>query len=239
MAMGYLKKNDLSMKIIFVWLLLSFFSCSNGSKEKPVSNQNITPSVNNNLQMTKFDIAKYEAKIKADPSYEGYAKDGNVYVKQYHVIKDGYVEETYNRDIVQHYVEEVITHNRFRDIYTFDHTGTLQSVKHYFGNNLEIGKWTYYQNGTVVNTEDKDKNYAFDLNKVLQYGKDRKVDFTKNGEISRSESKQYNAHVWEITWNTGKIAADGESYLFKKVILNGNTGAELSSKEYYLNPLAR
>lgn len=237
--MGYIKKNDLIMKIIFIWILLSFFNCSESNKEKSVSNQNITPSVNTNLQMTKFDIAKYEANIKKDPSYEGYAKDKDTYVKQYHIIKDGYVEETYTKSLVQNYVEEVITHNRIRDIYTFDNTGTLQSVKHYFGNNLEIGKWEYYQNGAVVKTEDKDENYAFNLNKVLKYGKDKKVDFTKNGEISRSQSKKYNAYVWELNWNTGKMAGDGESYLFKKAILNGNTGAELSVTEYTLNPLAR
>lgn len=46
-------------------------------------------------------------------------------------------------------------------------------------------------------------------------------------------------YVWEISWNTGKIDDDEESYLFRKVILNGNTGAELSSKEFYLNPIAR
>ncbi|MGU3373616.1 hypothetical protein [Chryseobacterium sp. M5A1_1a] len=227
------------MKIIFIWLLLSFFNCSEGNKEKSVSNQNITPSVNTNLQMTKFDIAKYEANIKKDPSYEGYAKDKDTYVKQYHVIKDGYVEENYTKSLVQNYVEEVITHNRIRDVYTFDNTGILQSVKHYFGSNLEIGKWEYYKNGTVVKTEDKDENYTFDLNKVLKYGKDKKVDLTKNGEILRSQSKKYNAHVWEINWNTGKMAGDGESYLFKKAILNGNTGAELSVTEYTMNPLAR
>ncbi|MFP3833311.1 hypothetical protein [Chryseobacterium sp. SIMBA_028] len=227
------------MKIIFIWLLLSFFNCSEGNTGKSVSNQNIIQSVNTNLQMTKFDIAKYEANIKKDPSYEGYAKDKDTYVKQYHIIKDGYVEEAYTKSLVQNYVEEIITHNRFRDIYIFDNTGTLQSVKHYFGNHLEIGKWEYYQNGAVVKTEDKDENYAFDLNKVLKYGKDKKVDFTKNGEISRSQSKKYNAYVWELNWNTGKMAGDGESYLFKKAILNGNTGAELSVTEYTLNPLAR
>ncbi|AZA79537.1 hypothetical protein EG347_19550 [Chryseobacterium sp. G0186] len=227
------------MKIIVVWILLSFFNCSDGNKGKSVSKQNITSSVNTNLQMTKFDIAKYEANIKKDPSYEGYAKDKNTYVKQYHVIKDGYVEDTYTKSIVQNYVEEVITNDRLRDIYTFDNAGTLQSVKHYFGNNLEIGKWEFYQNGNLVKTEDKDEHYAFDLKKVLQYGKDKKVDFTKTGEILKTQSKKDNAYVWEINWNTGKIAGDGESYLFKKAILNGNTGAELSITEYTLNPLAR
>lgn len=237
--MGYPKKNDLIMKIIVVWLLLSFFNCSDGNKDKSVSKQNITPSVNTHLQMTKFDIAKYEENIKKDPSYEGYAKDKNTYVKQYHVIKDGYVEDTYTKSIVQNYVEEVITNDRFRDIYTFDNTGILQSVKHYFGNNLEIGKWEFYQNGTIVKTENKDEHYAFDLNKVLKYGKDKKVDFTKTGEILKTQSKKDNAYVWEINWNTGKIAGDGESYLFKKAILKGDTGAELSVTEYTMNPLAR
>lgn len=240
MAMGYIKKQDLIMKIIFISLLLSLLNnCSEGNKGKTISGQNITTSVNTNSQMTRFDIPKYEANLKKNPSYEGYAKDDHTYVKQYHIIKDGYVEEAYTRSLVQNYVEEVITNNRIRDVYTFDHEGTLQSIKHYFGNSLEIGKWTYYQNNNVVKTEDKDENYTFNLDKVLQYGKNKKVDFTKNGEISRSKSPKYNTYVWELEWNTGKLAGDGESYLFKKVILNGNTGAELSSTEYTLNPLAR
>lgn len=240
MAMGFIKKNDLIMKIIFVWLLsMLFYNCSESNKEKKALNQNIITSANTNVQMRKFDITKYESNIKKDPSYEGFWKSKDIYVKQYHVIKDGYVEEGYTKNLVQNYVEIEIKDDKFRDVYAFDNTGILQSVKHYFGNNLEIGKWTYYKNNNVVKTENKDENYAFTLDQVLKYGKDKKVDFVKTGEISKSKSQEYNMYVWEISWNTGKIADDGESYLFRKVILNGNTGAELSSKEYYLNPLAR
>lgn len=240
MAMGFIKKNDLIMKIIFVGLLsMLFCNCSEKNKEKIALNQIVRTSANTNSQMRKFNVTKYESNIKKDPSYEGYWKDKDIYVKQYHLIKDGYIEGNYTRSIVQNYVEIEIKNNKFRDVYTFENTGILKSIKHYFGNNLEVGKWIYYQNNNIVKTEDKDENYTFTLDQVLKYGEHKKVNFLKTGEISKSQSKDYGMYVWEISWNTGKINNDGESYLFRKVILNGNTGAELSSKEYYQNPLAR
>ncbi|WP_419868500.1 hypothetical protein [Chryseobacterium sp. CT-SW4] len=223
----------------FIMVLMSFFSnsCTENNKGKTSVYQEIITSSNIDVQKKKFDIEKYELNIKKDPSYEGYWKDKNTYIKQYHIIKDGYVEETYTKDLVESYVEEIIKNDRYRDVYTFDKTGSLQSVKHYFGSNLEIGKWLYYKKDVIVKTENKDENYAFTLEEVLKYGKTQKVDFTKTGEISKTT--QSGVHVWELDWNTGKISEDGESYLFKKVILDGNTGKEISTKEYYSHPFVR
>lgn len=119
-------KKDLIMKIILVLILSMFFyNCSENNKEKKALKQNIAASERSNLQIRKFDIAKYETNIKKDPSYEGYWKSKDVYVKQYHVIKDGYVEEGYTKNLVQNYVEIEIKDDKFRDVYTFDNTGIL------------------------------------------------------------------------------------------------------------------
>ncbi len=59
------------------------------------------------------------------------------------------------------------------------------------------------------------------------------------GEIKKVKKEESKIYCWEVTWNTGKISSDGESYTFKKVILDGKTGRELSSKEFTMNPLSR
>lgn len=237
MAMGYIKKNDSLMKIISIMLFTILFSNCEKSKSEPF--QQSTSISNKNMQATKFDIEKYESNLKKNPLYEGFQKDENVFVKQYHIIKNGYVEDGYSRNIVENYVEELVGKDRYKTKFTFDKNGNLESKKFYFGNNLEIGKWEYFKNGTLTKTENKDENYPFSLDEVLKFGKKNNVDFHKTGEISKKLSSEYNKYVWELTWNTGKLKADGKTYIFRKVILDGKTGEKLYDKEYELNPLKR
>ncbi len=140
---------------------------------------------------------------------------------------------------MENYVEEIITDYRYRDIYTFDHNGNLISVKKFFGNNLEIGSWIYYKDENVDRRENKDIGYSFTLKDVLVYGKKNNIDFLKSGDIKKIQFGASNQKAWELTWNTGKLTGDGETYLFRKVILDGKSGKELASKEYLLNPLIR
>lgn len=237
MAMGNSKKQNLMIQVILSLALL-LLSCRQKEFNKTyISNKH------KNMQSTedkkKFDINKYEENLKKNEFYEGYRRDAHTYVKQYHFIKQGYVEETYNRNLVENYVEEVITDDRYRDIYTFDHDGNLISVKKYFGNGVEIGSWIYYEGDRIDRQENKDVGFSFTLQDVLVYGKKNNVDFLRSGDIKKIQFGPSNSNAWELTWNTGKISADGETYLFRKVILDGKSGKELVSKEYFLNPLIR
>ncbi|SHE38615.1 hypothetical protein SAMN05443633_101137 [Chryseobacterium arachidis] len=235
--MGYIKKNDSLMKIVIIILFgILFNNCEKNKSEIIVQNTSISKK---NMQTINFDIEKYESNIKKNPLYEGFQKDENTYVKQYHIIKDGYVEDGYSKNIIEHYVEEFIGKDRYKTKFTFNKNGNLESKKKYFGNNLEIGKWEYFKNGVLSKTENKDENFSFGLDDVLKFGKKNNIDFQKTGEISRQFSKEFNKYIWELTWNTEKLKADGKTYIFRKVILSGLTGEKLYDKEYDLNPLRR
>jgi len=238
MAMGYFKKQNLAINLFFLSILF-LVNCNDFKTEKRSINEQYNKPMDNKIQLPRFDINKYEANLKKNPDYEGYQKDQDTYVKQYHSIKEGYVEENYEKSIVENYVEQYISNNRFETFQTYDKDGLLQSVTHYFADNVEIGEWYYYKDEKLVKTEDKDKNYPFSLDKVLEYGKKNNVDFTKSGKLSRFYSKAYGSYIYELQWNTGKKSADIEKSLFRKVVLDGSNGKELKSEEYYINPLAR
>lgn len=238
MAMGNFKKQNLIL--IFTLLLTQFFfNCVNKKNEESNIEYLNNKKMENSEIPKRFDISNYESNIKKNPFYTGFQKDTETFVKQYHTIKEGYVEEKYTRELVQNYVEEVIIQNRFRDIYTFDNKGILQSLKHYFGNDLEVGEWTYYQNDKRMKVEDKDIGYEFNIHDVINYGKKNKINLLKTGEISKIKFGSLNTFCWQIKWNTGILDKDGESYRFKEVILDGKTGKELSSNEFFMNPLSR
>ncbi len=235
MAMGNFKKQSIIIVLFIAFLNLNCNDSKKVEKNKFEKNKMMT----NESQVRNFDIEKYEDNLKKSSEYDGYSINQDTYVKQYHIVKEGYIEETYQKNLVANYVEEIILNNKFRDVHSFDNNGKIISTKHYFGNSLEIGKWVFYEKENQVNIEDKDENFQFSLDQVIKYGKQNEVDFLKTGEIIKSNSKIHNCHVWELTWNTGKMENDGESYLFKKVILNANSGKQLETKEFYLNPLAR
>ena len=234
MAMGYFKKKNLISKIILLYLFLIFCNSCN-LKEIKIEESKL---MNTNIQTQKFDIEKYESNLKTNPLYEGYQKDERIFVKQFHTIKDGYIEETYTKTLVENYYEQYISDDRFETFYKYDAKGILLSVSHYFADNVQIGKWKYYENGNLIKTEDKDIGYSFDIYKVIKYGKDNKVDFNKTGEIIKSSSPKFSKNVWELNWNTGTFSEDDRS-LFRSVILDGNNGNVLSKSEYYINPLHR
>jgi len=237
MAMGYFKKQNLAINLFLIILFL--VNCNDFKTEKRNITGQYNKQMDNKMQLPRFDIAKYEANLKKNPDYEGYQKDEATYVKQYHTIKEGFIEEKYDKSIVENYVEQLISNNRFETFQTYDKDGFLLSVTHYFADNMEIGKWSYYKDEKLVKTEDKDKNFQFSLDEVLKYGKKNNIDFTKSGKLSRFYSKTYGSYIYELQWNTGKKSADMEKSLFRKVLLDGRDGKELKSEEYYINPLAR
>lgn len=239
MAMGNFENQSLIFFLIF-FSTQFLFSCTDQKNKQEI---NLKSQKNNSMENHKipkrFDIQSYESKIKKDPFYEGYQKDSKTFVKQYHILKNGYVEENYTKEIVQNYVEEIITEDRFRTVYTFDNKGILYSIKKYFGNNLEIGEWIYFQDEKKTNVEDKDSGYQFLIHDVINYAKSKNLNLLKTGDIERIRYHEQNFPAWKIKWNTGTLSADGESYLFKEIILDGKTGRELESKDFFLNPLAR
>lgn len=232
MAMGYITSKNI---IIVTTTLLLSSGCTKINMEK----QNIQKDTKmiSNFPQKVFDINKYESELRKNSNYEGYWKDENIFVKQYHIIKEGYIEEEYTKDLVENYVEEEIFKNRLRDVYIYSNQGVLQYIKHYFGNNLEIGEWASFKNGILLKKEDKEKNYKFKFTQVLDYCKDKNIDILTKGEIVKRKIDQN--YIWEITWNTGIISENGESYLFKNIMLDGTNGKEISIKEYYFNPLVR
>lgn len=232
MAMGYITSKNI---IIVTTTLLLSSGCTKINMEK----QNIQKDTKmiSNFPQKVFDINKYESELRKNSNYEGYWKDENIFVKQYHIIKEGYIEEGYTKDLVENYIEEEILKNRLRDIYIYSNQGVLQSIKHYFGNNLEIGEWATFKNGILLKKEDKEENYKFKFIQVLEYCKNKNMDLLTKGEIAKRKIDQN--YIWEITWNTGIISENGESYLFKNIMLDGTTGKEIRIKEYYFNPLVR
>lgn len=235
--MGYFKKQNLAIYLLISFLFL--VNCNDFKTEKRNITEQYNEPMDKKMQLPRFDIDKYEANLKKNPDYDGYQKDPDTYVKQYHSIKEGYIEEKFEKSIVENYVEQLISNNRFETFQIYDKGGFLLSVTHYFADNIEIGQWLYYKDEKLVKTEDKDKNFQFSLDKVLEYGKKNNVDFTKSGKLSRFYSKTYGTYIYELQWNTGKKSADIERSLFRKVVLDGSNGKELKSEEYYINPLAR
>ena len=73
----------------------------------------------------------------------------------------------------------------------------------------------------------------------LIHNAQRVINLLKTGEISKIKFGSLNTFCWQIKWNTGILDKDGESYRFKEVILDGKTGKELSSNEFFMNPLSR
>lgn len=238
MAMGTFKKENFIINLFLICFLF-LINCNNIKKEDINVNTKYNKPMDKNLKLPHFDVEKYEANLKRNPLYEGYQKDKNTYVRQSHGIKDGYIEETYTKSLVTNYVEQYIGDDRFETFYIYDNNGNLRSISHYFADNLEIGKLNYYKNDILVKTQDKDENYPFSLEKVLKYGKDNHVDFTKTGMLSRSYSKTYGTYIWDLNWNTGKKSDNGEKFIFKKEILDGNSGKVLLSKEYHTNLFQR
>lgn len=236
MAMGYFKNQNLIMNTILIFLFL-LIGCTKDLKKESNLKLNKSMEINDSLQIKKFDIEKFESNLKKNPSYEGYQKNKETYIKQFYTIKSGYIEDSYTRNLVENYIEQYITNDRFNTFYKYDKSGELQFVSYYFGKNLEIGEWITYENGKIIKKEDKEEKYSFKFNQVLKYCKDKGMNLLKKGEVLKTKDGQ--KYTWEITWNTGKVAEDGESYLFKKIILDGNTGKEISIKEYTFNPLGR
>lgn len=114
MAMGYITSKNI---IIVTTTLLLSSGCTKINMEK----QNIQKDTKmiSNFPQKVFDINKYESELRKNSNYEGYWKDENIFVKQYHIIKEGYIEEEYTKDLVENYIEEEILKNRLRDIYIF------------------------------------------------------------------------------------------------------------------------
>lgn len=239
MAMGYIKKRNLVSYIFLLCVLSILFENCNFEKKNLIKNKNVNLTINRNVQMQKFDIEKYESNLRRNPLYEGYQKDEDTFVKQFYTIKNGYIEKMYTKSLVQNYIEQYIRKDRFEDYYIYDKDGALQTVTHFFGNDLEIGKWLFYEDHKLIKTDDKDKNYPFNLDSVLSFGKRNKVDFTRSGKITRSKSSKYGFYVWDLTWNTGIKSPDGEKSIFKNVILDGASGKILFEEEYMVNPLSR
>lgn len=187
--------------------------------------------INKQAKMEKFDIDSYEKKIRKDAGYEGYQESDSLYIQQYHTVKEGEDDSTFDREKVATYTNDLQYKNRYRTVKEYNHAGIIQHIRYYFATTLEIGLWQSFEaDGRVVSEDNKDANYKFSLAQVLAFGKANKVDFTDNGMVDRKFSTQYKKYVWELRWNLEEGEAENQS-LFRKVILDGDTGAILSDKK--------
>lgn len=214
--------------MLFICILL-FINC-NGQNNKTYEKEK--------ENMEKFNIKEYETRLETNPFYEGY-EEKNSYIKQYHLIKDGYVEESYSKNIVTFYVEEIITDTAYKTVKKYYKDGSMESIKYFFNDNLEIGNWEYFQDGKVIKTENKDQNYKTSLNDIIAFGDERNVDFTKSGNVTREFSNKINKYIWTLDWNTGKQSDNEEEYLFKKIIIDDSDKKIIKEESYFVNPFVR
>jgi hypothetical protein len=213
---------------ILLFINLIFLSC-NGQIDNPKK-----------TAMQKFDINKYEENLKKDNGYEGYNKSNTVYVKQYHSIKEGYVEESYTKNLVENYIEENQYSNGFKDVMLYDKAGILTSLKKYFRDNVEIGIWqTYDASGSLIEEINKDEHYTFSIDDVLLFGKKNNVDFAKTGKVWREYSNEYKKYIWLLDWNTGKAGKAIDESIFRTVILDATNGISISDKTKSIQPVIR
>jgi len=185
--------------------------------------------------MERFNIEKYEKNIESNPSYEGYQVNDSVFIKQYHIIKEGIVEDKYNRNIVINYIEEAKANNGFKTVKVFNKGGEIILIKHFFKDNVEIGLWQWVQSGEIIREENKDKGYLFGINDVLMYGKQNNVDFSTTGKIEKGHTG--NTPMWKLEWNTQKLGVSEGQMVFKNVSINASNGKIITSKEYSVNPI--
>jgi hypothetical protein len=210
---------------ILLFIHLIFLSC-NGQINNPKQ-----------TAMQKFDINKYEENLKKDNGYEGYSKSNTVYVKQYHGIKEGFVEESYTKSLVENYTEEYQNSNGFKDVMTYDKAGILTSLKKYFRDNVEVGIWqTYDASGRLKEEINKDEHYTFSINDVLLFGKKNNVDFAKTGKVWREYNNEYKKYIWLLDWNTGKAGKAIDESIFRMVILDATNGNTISDKTKSIKP---
>jgi hypothetical protein len=211
---------------ILLFINIIFLSCNGQIDSSPKT------------AMQKFDINKYEENIKKDNGYEGYNKSNTVYVKQYHSIKEGYIEEGYAKNLVENYIEEYRYTNGFKDIKIYDKEGILIKVEKYFGDNLEIGNWQNYDvSGRLTGEIKKDEHYKFSIDDILLFGKKNNVEFAKTGKILREYNEGYKKYIWLLDWNTGKTGKAIDESIFRTVILDAADGSTISDKTKSIQPV--
>ena len=221
MAVGFNKKT-IKMRIISILLTIIFIIISCETKSQKVENlkNDTTVVINYDTPMKKFNIPSYEERIRKNPTFETYIDENGTEIHQYYMMDDSHFSQDYNRKFVVEYIQKETFTNRFVDFYVFNKDGILTKYERSF-DDAETGKWkTYSEDGKILSEENKDINYHFSIQQVIDFSKKHKGNLSENGSLKRTFDEKLKKHIYEIQW----IVDEPNKSYTKAFILDGSDG---------------
>ena len=221
MAVGFNKKT-IKMRIISILLTIIFIIISCETKSQKVENltKDTTVVVNYDTPMKKFNIPSYEERIRKNPTFETYIDENGTEIHQYYMMDDLHFSQDYSRKFVVEYIQKETFTTRFVDFYVFNKDGILTKYERTF-DDAETGIWkTYSEDGKKVTEENKDINYPFSIQQVIDFSKKHKGNLSENGSLKRTFDEKLKKHVYETQWIVDESA---RSYT-QAYILDGSNG---------------
>jgi len=183
----------------------------------------------NPIPMKRFDIARYEQKIKADPEYEGYAPDKDHFIWEAYIPDPAYLDEGYNQALIAGYARtEEDRWEAIKETSEFDREGRLKATRTYFNDYLEVGIWRRWNvQGQMIEETDKDKPYPFTLRQVLDFAGQKGADLRTTGSVKRDYDTTLKQYVWRLTWVAEHNGRSYEQYY----LLDGVSGKILQQRQ--------
>lgn len=200
MAVANFKKY-ITIKIVLIFTLISCEkSTLNGQTNTVGLEKKEHMKKKDNNSDKKFDIANYEKKLIENPLYQSFIRESDkAEVEQYYILKEEYDHKAYDQKYVDSYIEKETDKNGFITFYSFYQNGNIKETEFHFSE-IEYGTWRVYDmDGFIINEVNKDENYPFSLQKVIEFANEKGRDPIKGGgTFSRNFSQTYKKYVYNL-----------------------------------------
>ncbi|MET4083705.1 hypothetical protein ABIB40_003677 [Pedobacter sp. UYP30] len=178
--------------------------------------------------MRYFDIDSYEKKMIKNQFYDGRELADGSYLQEYFIPKDNVDTDPFNRNSVKFYVEKIEKTDGFVEMFVYYSSGRLKEYNLFFPIELQTGVWKEFdQHGNLTKSIDKDKDYEYTLQNVIDFGKMKNIDFHKEGDLDRGYDEEFKKNVWNVSWIVDVPSQESTQEVY---ILDGNTGVVLKHK---------
>ena len=222
MAMGFNQKAiemKKLMRIIAIFFIV--ISCDSHSQTKSIDKSNKTSKMNSQpIPLKKFEIDDFVKNKEADNSYTGYTTDEGIEIVQEALTNNQVDGDKFIKEDVIEYIQTENYPDGFSDIYVFNKVGKLLIFNRYF-QEVHSGIWkTYSEDGKILSEENKDINYPFSIQQVIDFSKKHKGNLSENGSLKRRFDEKLKKHIYEIQW----IVDEPNKSYTKAFILDGSDG---------------